>query len=47
MRTTPITLWSKQAEQFDAKVRDTVFQILGLKQIPEAYDQISVSTAGD
>ena len=44
MRTTPITLWTKQAEQFDAKVRDTVFQILGLQQTPEAYDQISVST---
>ena len=43
-RTTPITLWTKQAEQFDAKVRDTVFQILGLQQTPEAYDQISVST---
>ena len=25
VRTTPITLWTEQAEQFDAKVRDTVF----------------------
>ena len=44
MRTTPLSLWSKQAEDFDAKVRDTTFQCLGLKPTPEAYDQASVST---
>src|SRR6266404_5977751 len=30
MRTTPLCLWSKQAEEFDEKVSQTVFQCLGL-----------------
>ena len=29
MRTTPLSLWTKQAEDFDAKIRDTAFQCLG------------------
>ena len=44
MRTTPLSLWSKQAEQFDRKICHTVFQCLGLKPVNEAYDQVSVST---
>jgi hypothetical protein len=44
MRTTPSSLWSKQAEEFDKRVCHTVFQCLGLKPTPEAYDQASVST---
>ena len=44
MRTTPLSLWSKQAEQFDLKICHTVFQCLGLKPVNEAYDQVSVST---
>jgi hypothetical protein len=44
MRTTPLSLWTKQAEEFDKKVCHTVFHCLGLKPTPEAYDQASVST---
>ena len=44
MRTTPLSLWAEQAKVFDSKVCDTVFQCLGLKPTPEAYDQASVST---
>src|SRR5438270_12451616 len=44
MRTTPLSLWMKQADEFDKKVCHTVFHILGLKPTPEAYDQASVST---
>src|SRR6185312_13120908 len=44
MRTTPSSLWSKQAEEFDKKVCHTVFQCLSLKPTPEAYEQVSVST---
>jgi hypothetical protein len=44
MRTTPISQWLKQAEEFDGKVRDTLFQCLGLKPTPESSDQASVST---
>src|SRR3954466_11642515 len=44
MRTTPLSLWSKQAEQFDRKICHTNFQCLGLKPVEEAYDQVSVST---
>ena len=44
MRTTPQSLWVKQAEQFDKKICHTVFHCLGLKPTPEAYDQASVST---
>jgi len=44
MRTTPNSLWSKQAEKFDELVGQTIFQCLGLKPTPEAYDQASVST---
>src|SRR2546421_13067354 len=44
MRTTPLSLWSKQAEEFDEKVSQTVFQCLGLKPTDEAYAQASVST---
>ena len=44
MRTTPLSLWSKQAEQFDRKICHTIFQCLGLKPVNEAYDQVSVST---
>jgi len=36
MRTTPLSLWTKQAEAFDKKVCHTVFHILGLKPTPEA-----------
>ena len=31
MRTTPLSLWSKQAKEFDTLVGQTVFQCLGLK----------------
>src|SRR5205823_1208180 len=41
MRTTPLSLWSKQAEEFDEKVSQTVFQCLGLKPTDEAYAQAS------
>src|SRR2546421_7363077 len=34
----------KQAEEFDEKVSQTVFQCLGLKPTDEAYAQASVST---
>jgi len=44
MRTTPLSLWAKQAEEFDSKVCHTVFQCLGLKPTAEAYEQVSVST---
>src|SRR5256714_8370570 len=45
MRTTPLSLWSKQAEEFDEKVsQKTVFQCLGVKPTDEAYAQASVST---
>jgi len=44
MRTTPLSLWSEQAAKFDSVVGHTVFQCLGLKPVPEAYDQASVST---
>ena len=44
MRTVPLSLWSKQAEEFDEKVSQTVFQCLGLKPTDEAYAQASVST---
>jgi hypothetical protein len=44
MRTTPISQWLKQAEDFDCKVRGTLFQCLGLKPTPESSDQASVST---
>ena len=44
MRTTPLPLWTKQAEAFDSCVRETVFQCLGLQFSPQAYDQVSVST---
>src|SRR5438270_9393671 len=44
MRTTPLSLWSKQAGEFDEKVSQTVFQCLGLKPTDEAYAQASVST---
>jgi hypothetical protein len=44
MRTTPLSLWSKHAETFDAKVSHTVFQCLGQKPTPEACDQAAVST---
>ena len=44
MRTTPLSLWSKQAEEFDEKVSKTVFQCLALKPTDEAYAQASVST---
>jgi hypothetical protein len=44
MRTTPLSLWSKQAGEFDTLVGQTVFQCLGLKPTDEAYDQASVST---
>src|SRR2546421_10856086 len=37
MRTTPLSLWSKQAGEFDEKVSQTVFQCLGLKPTDEAY----------
>src|SRR5947209_9667276 len=30
-----ISLWSKQAEQFDRKIRHTIFQCLGLKPVNE------------
>ena len=43
MPTTPLSLWSKQAEQFDRKICHTVFQCLGLKPVNEAYE-VSVST---
>ena len=43
MRTTPLSLWSKQAGEFDEKVSQTVFQCLGLKPTDEAYAQASVS----
>ena len=42
MRTTPLSLWSKQAGKFDEKVSQTVFQCLGLKPTDEAYAQVSV-----
>jgi len=41
MRTTPLSLWSKQAGEFDEKVSQTVFQCLGLKPTDA---QASVST---
>ena len=44
MRTTPLSLWSKQASKFDTVVGHTIFQCLGLKPVPEAYDQASIST---
>ena len=44
MRTTPLSLWSKQAGEFDEKVSQTVFQCLGLKPTDEACTQASVST---
>ena len=44
MRTTPLSLWSKQAGEFDEKVSQTVFQCLGLKPTDEADAQASVST---
>src|SRR5207302_7873812 len=37
MRTTPLSLWSKHAEEFDEKVSQTVFQCLGLKPTDEAF----------
>src|SRR5437764_13206912 len=45
MRTTPLSLWTKQTEAFDKKVCHTVFHCLGLKPTPEAYDQASVGTS--
>ena len=36
MRTTPLSLWSKQAEQFDRKMCPTISQWLGLKPVNEA-----------
>ena len=44
MRTTPLSLWSKQAGKFDKLVGQTVFQCLGLKPADDAYEQASVST---
>src|SRR5579872_2363711 len=44
MRTTPLSCWAKQAEEFDSKVCHTVFHCVGLKPTPEAYEQASVST---
>ena len=44
MRTTPLSLWSKQAKEFDTLVGQTVFQCLGLKPTDEAHEQASVST---
>jgi hypothetical protein len=44
MRTTPLSLWEKQAEAFDTKVCHTVFHCLGLKPTADAYEQASVST---
>src|ERR1700757_1131182 len=44
MRTTPLSLWSKQAKKFDTLVGQTVFQCLALKPTDEAYEQASVST---
>ncbi len=37
MRTTPLSLWSNQANKFDTQVGHTVFHCLGLKPTPEAY----------
>ena len=42
MRTTPLSLWAKQA--FDSSVRNTVFQCLGFSPNPAVYEQVSVST---
>ena len=44
MRTTLLSLWSKQAKEFDTLVGQTVFQCLGLKPTDEAHEQASVST---
>jgi len=44
MRTTPLSLWSNQANKFDTQVGHTVFHCLGLKPTPEAYEQASVGT---
>ena len=44
IRTTPLSLWSKQAKEFDTLVGQTVFQCLGLKPTDEAHEQASVST---
>src|SRR4051812_17269066 len=40
MRTTPLSLWSKQAGEFDEKVSQTVFQCLGLKPTDEAMPKL-------
>jgi len=44
MRTTPLPLWANQASKFDARVRQTVTDILGCAFTQESYDQACVST---
>ena len=44
MRTTPLHQWANQASKFDARVRQTVTDILGCAFTQESYDQACVST---